>query len=185
MINIIGQVVGKGIEFIGVGLMFGAKAVATVTRSVFFVGGKNVDMVDTLRDMGTVREIDEDAGLIEVRTSVTMPRVEALPSAIDRDTVVRVFGLIRQALEYGESAYRENILPIEEIVIVDRQAEVMAKAIEKYLHKNEDHGLKKEFGCRASAFVNAAALYMKYHHSGDEKHRGEAERALEDAMFAS
>jgi hypothetical protein len=73
------------------------------------------------------------------------------------------------------------MLPVEEIVSVDRQARIMAKAIEKYLQKTAETGLKKEFGHSVESLENASALFMKYHRTGDDKLRDEAERMLAEA----
>lgn len=181
MINIIGQVAGKGIEMVGIGLLFGARAVAMVTRGVFFVGGKNVDMVETIRDMKSAREIDGEIRLLENQSAVTMPLGEEVPLATEQDKIARVFRLVRLALEYSTRAYNEKMLPIEQIVLVDRQAIIMANAIEQYLRKNGDVQLKKEYCGRAKSLAQASSLFMKYHRSGNELVLREAVQMIEEA----
>lgn len=182
MINIIGRVAGTGIEAVGTGLRFGAKAIAGITRGAFFVFGKNVDMIETLKDMRNAREISGNIRPLEVQSTVTMPLGrEAVPTA-EGDTIERVLSLIRLALEYSTRAYNEKMLPIEQIVLVDRQAQIMSNAIEQYLRKQGDFEVKKIYGGKVESLVLASSLFMKYHRSGNEQLCRDAERMLKEVM---
>jgi len=181
VINIIGQVAGKGIEMIGVGLLYGTKALSVVTRGVFFMGGKNVDMVETLRDMSAGGEFKNDVRLLPDHATVTMPHEDIASPGMDDDKIGRAFSLVRLAIEYGTRAYDERMLPIEEIVVVDKQATIMANAIKQYLRKSDNFRFKNEFINKAELFVQASSLFMKYHRTGNELFRNDAEGLIEEA----
>jgi hypothetical protein len=182
VINIIGQVIGKSIEIVGVGLMYGTKAIAGVTRSVFFISGKNVDMVDTLREIRNERISDSGTRLIEVRSVVMMPPDHEWPTTDeeDRAKIVQTFRLIQMALEYSSRACEAKILPIEEIMTVDRQAINMANAIRQYLRKQGNVHLVKEYGRTTDSLARAASLCMKYHESGNKQVWHDAQHLLKE-----
>ena len=182
MINILGQVAGKGIELVGVGLLLGAKALSGVTRGLFFLGSKHVDMVETLKDMKNSGNGDNYGALPEAEQVVLLPPGEEAPQATENGKIVREFNLVRSALEYSNRAYAERMLPVEEVLRVDNQALIMAKAIEQYLKKHADYQLKKEYGRTAGLLVQACSLFMKYHRSGDEQFYKEAERILDETI---
>jgi hypothetical protein len=178
-----GHVVGKGIELAGVGVLYGAKTLSMVTRGLFFMGGKHVDMVDTLKEMAYGnRENPADARIEEAEYTVIGASAGLIPSIRENGKIERQYDLIRLALVYGNRAYSERMLPLEEVLRVDRQAQLMAKAIQQYLKKHSDTHLKKEYSRKASEIVQVCTLFEKYHSTGNEQYRNEAERILGETI---
>lgn len=178
-----GHVVGKGIELVGVGLLYGSKALSMATKGLFFMGGKHVDMVDTLKEMAyEKRDVLPGPGIEDAQYSVVETSDEPVPSIHENEKLEREYDLIRLALEYSNRAYAERMLPVEEVLRVDRQALLMAKAIQQYLKKHTDAQLKKEYNRKTVEIVQACTLFEKYHATGNEQYRKEAERIFGETL---
>jgi hypothetical protein len=180
VIDIIGRIAGMGIEAVGTGLKYGAKATAAVTRGVFFVFGKNVDMIETLKEIRSARETGTAPRRLEAPSEVIMPCGTDEVCDTEYNKVERVFTLIKLALEYSSLAYREKMLPVDQIVLVDRQAQIMAHALEQYLRKHKNAGVRKVHSAKVESLVVATSLFMKYHRSGNEQLFSDAVRMLEE-----
>jgi len=178
-----GHVVGKGIEMAGVGLLYGAKALSMATKSLFFMGGKHVDMVNTLKEMAyDKREVLPGPGIEDAQYSVVETSTGLVPSTNENEKIEREYDLIRLALDYSNRAYAARMLPVEEVLRVDRQALLMAKAIQQYLKKHTDAQLKKEYNRKTVEIVQVCTLFEKYHTTGNEQYRTEAKRILGETI---
>ena len=175
-----GRVVGKSIEAVGVGLLFGARTLSVITKGLFSIGGKQIDMMDTLKEIAHEKTEPTDAFIEDAHyTVIEQPCEPSIPSN-DGGTVGRETELVELALSYSSKAYAERMLPLAEILRVDHQALIMAKAIQKYEKKLESFELKKELNRKTSAMVEICVLFQKYHRSGNEQCRKDAQRLLEE-----
>lgn len=175
VIGIIGRVIGKGIEVIGFSIFLGAKILARLSTSFLWMVGKQVDMTNTLK------EIKEEKSDKVYKISKDDP--EVLPSPeFELDSQARQvkneMNLIRQALDYSEKAYSSKLLPIREVLRIDKQASIMAKATRNFLKNNSNTALNDLESKMAEALVNACSFYEQYHATDNTRYQKKGQEYL-------
>lgn len=88
------------------------------------------------------------------------------------------FNIIRQALDYGEKAYKSDLLPTREILRIDKQALIMAKATLNILKDNSNSSSNGFELKMAEALVNACSCYEQYHATDNARYRKKAQEYL-------
>lgn len=172
VINIFGRVIGKSIEITGGGIFLLSKGLAKVARGVFWVAGKHVDTANTLIN---IKRRDEEKPLIEAdRPNKDLRGRDEILEIMEKITP------IEQALNYSQSAYEDEILPQDEVIKIDNQAIMMAKAARNFLERLEDSQLKKEGIKNAEAFLKVSSLFLKYHNTGNESFHRKAKELLKE-----
>lgn len=162
VVNIFGRVIGRGIEFSGGVILFLSKGIARFTRGIFWFVGKHMDMVDTLKE----RKPLPHRRVIDVGETPRLDKAEhfeSLEEIMDRLTP------IEQALNYSQLVYENDILPKEEILRIDNQALIMAKAIRNLMNRVKDPQLKKEGIKIMEMFLKISSLSLKYHKTSDKR----------------
>lgn len=158
VVNIFGRVIGRGIELSGGALLLLSKGLARFARGVFWISGKHVDMVETLKELKQKKVVDaEEIPLLSEGENSMHMIVEKLSS-------------VERALSYSQSVYENDILPKDEILKIDTQALIMAKAIRNIMDRTKDLQLKNEGIKVAEAFIKASKHFIKYH-SVTDKHK--------------
>lgn len=186
VIGIFGRIIGKGIELTGSGIFVISKLFARIATSLFWLAGKHVDMVDTVKEMRQKKIIDGDSILMKTSEKAEIvegrktPALPTDPELMLSKLVERVRS-IESALVYAQSAYKNKVLPLKEICKIDNQAIFMAKAIREYAKQLTDSQIKSTGIKKAEVFLNASTLFLKYHHTGIEKFCEKAERYLAEA----
>lgn len=167
VINIFGKVIAKGLDLSGGAFLLLSKGIAHCARGIFWIAGKHVDMVTTIKEIK-----QSNNNVLETR-AISMEEFAEIPEKITP---------IQQALEYAESAYGNNTLPKEEILKIDTQGLLMAKAIKNVTERIQTPLLKDEGIKTADAFMKTCSMFLEYHQSGNEKLKIKAEKLLENAI---
>lgn len=185
VIGIIGRVIGKGFEIIGFGIFLGAKVMSKLSTSISWMVGKQVDMTNTIKERRAKERISiYDYDLVKDSTpELLLPELELENNAPKAQKAANEFNLIRQALDYGEKAHKSNLLPINEILRIDRQALIMAKATRNILKNNSNSVLNVLELKTAEALVNACSFYEQYHATGNTSFRKKAQENLVQAGY--
>lgn len=152
----------------GYGVLQVSKAVACMTRTVFVFGGKNVDMINTIKDI-TDKTINE-----------------SYPDHTDQQMLVAVlpeklqpkFHVIQLALQYSQYAYENSILPRDQILLIDQQAVFIARAIHTVIAKGKNTPLKAESVKIAKIMESLCMLYYIYHKTGDKIHHTKIQKKI-------
>lgn len=176
MIGIFGRVIGKTIEGVGYGFLFGSKALSRVTSMFFGISGMHVDMVQTIKEMGNENEAQERNSMFEIEEERELPALESDTIYTESEKVSRQFEMIKLALHYSQTVYNERMLPLRQILIIDKQALIMAKATRIYISKNGDAQFKQENGKTAEAYERICTLFVKYHRTGELAFYNKAKR---------
>ncbi|MFC1522235.1 hypothetical protein ACFL6Y_07480 [Elusimicrobiota bacterium] len=148
-----------------------SKVLSHSARYFFFLAGKHVDMVTTIKGLKLIRSdaISTDGDDYMPPDNATGPR-----SRSNGDGVSRHFEPIMLAISYSQAAYDQQMLPKEEVLKIDKQAQVMAKALGNVLEAKGGAILKSDATKTADEYFKACSLHAKYHQSGKEKHKMEA-----------
>ena len=172
VINIFGKVVAKGVDYSGRTVFLLSKGMANLARGIFWVAGKHVDMVTTIKEIRRHDAIEAEV-VDEKPAVISMDEFAAIPEKI---------APIQQALEYAESAFANSTLPKEEILKIDTQGLLMAQAIKNVIEQIQPPALKSEGKKTAEAFIKACSMFIEYHQSGSERHKIKAGKLLEAAL---
>lgn len=171
VINIFGKVIAKGLDLSGGAFLLLSKGLANLARGIFWIAGKHVDMVTTIKEIKQKNTIEAELG--EETKAISMDEFTEIPEKLSP---------IQQALEYAESAYAHNTLPKEEILKIDTQGLMMAKAIKSVIESIKIPVLKDEGIKSADAFIKSCSVFLEYHQTGNEKTKIKAGKLLENAI---
>ena len=96
----------------------------------------------------------------------------------ETEKVSKEFNLIKAGINYSNKVYVEKMLPVEEILKLDKQSLNMAEGTLNYLKKQSCSQFKKENIKIVEALINICNLSIKYHQTGKEIYYKKAEKWL-------
>lgn len=138
-------------------------------------------MVETIKELKGRKNIAGSNSVIDVEDKRIFPESDIEITPLDKEKILKEFDLIRLALEYSQKVYKEKMLPVEEILTIDHQALIMAKATKEYLKKQSSSQLKRENIKAAESFIQVCSLFAKYHSTGNKLYCNNAEKWLATA----
>ncbi len=183
VIGIFGRTISSAVAVSGTCVYIGSRAFSRVIYSFFWIVGRNVDMANTSRALKKNKAKKKKAFDISSDTARTEENEELLSLPDNTDTVFARTGklsdelnLIRQALDYSHETYKRQMLPVEEIIKIDNQAFMMAKAVRNHLKNNCNSRFKDTKVKIAEELMTIASLFQKYHSTDNMKYLKKAKK---------
>lgn len=183
VIGIFGRTVSSAVAVSGACVYIGSRFFSHVIYFFFWMAGRHIDMANTLKASKNKRSgktkaieispdkvrIEEDEDLLSLPddTEIVFARADKLSEELN---------LVRQALDYSQETYKRQMLPAEEIIKIDNQAFIMAKAVRNHLKNNCNSRFKDAKVKIAEELMTIASLFQKYHSTDNMKYYKKAKK---------
>jgi hypothetical protein len=167
VIGIFSRVIDKALEGVGHGCMRGRKVLSRVTGNLFGFSGRHADMIETIKELGNEKYIPE-CGSFFNKEGGKPAELESDSVHAEIEKILKQFELIKSALIYSQNAYTQKMLPLRQILIIDKQAMKIAEATMVYLSNSGNVQFVKKFVKTAEMFERVCSLFVKYHKTGKQ-----------------
>jgi hypothetical protein len=183
VIGIFGRIISSAVAVGGTCVYVASRIFSRVIYSFFWIAGRNVDLANTARKSKRFKPKKKMALDISPDIEVTEGEDELLLLPEERKAVFAgagelsdEFNLIRRALYYSQETYERKMLPAEEIIKIDNQAFMMAKAVRNHLKNNCNSRFKDAKVKIAEELITITSLFQKYHSTDNRKYLRRAKR---------
>ena len=181
VIGIFGRTISSAVAVSGTCVYIGSRFFSRVIYLFFWMAGRHVDMANTSGVLKKFKAKKKKAFDISSDIERIEENEELLSLPDDTETVFARTGklsdelnLIRKALDYSQETYKRQMLPVEEIINIDNQAFIMAKAVRNHLKNNCNFRFKDVKV--AEELMTIASLFQKYHSTDNMKYYKKAKK---------
>ncbi len=183
VVGIFGRVIGSAVAVSGTCVYIGSRFFSRVIYFFFWMAGRHIDMANTLKASEKKKSKKKKSFDISSDIERIEENEELLSLPDDTETVFARTGklsdelnLIRQAMDYSQKTYKRQMLPVEEIIKIDNQAFIMAKAVRNHLKNNCNSRFKDAKVKIAEELMTIASLFQKYHSTDNMKYLNKAKK---------
>jgi hypothetical protein len=177
VIGIFGRTISSAVAVSGACVYIASRAFSRVIYSFFWIAGRNVDLATTSRRLkksksGKKRgsDVSSDTGKSGEKEELLSSPEERETGSVRRDRLTDELNLIRQALDYSQETYARQMLPVEEVIKIDNQAFMMAKAVRNHLKNNCNSRFTDTKLKIAEELMTISSLFQKYHSTDNMKY---------------